>query len=136
MRVFIDTNILISIDIRPESKPSLAFFKAAYACNNKAVICEYSIEELYRVFKRKFSGYIPEMTNFLAKHMPVLEIVPLPSEQYVSEQLIRDENDRPILRAAIYAETDILLTGDKDFLESGITTPCIMNSSEFLAFEQ
>lgn len=28
-------------------------------------------------------------------------------------------NDRPILRAAIYANADILLTGDKDFLESG-----------------
>lgn len=26
-------------------------------------------------------------------------------------------NDRPILRAAIYANADILLTGDKDFLD-------------------
>ena len=72
------------------------------------------------------------MTDFLVKYMPVLEVVPVPDEPYEAEQLIRDENDRPILRAAINARADILLTGDKDFLESGITTPRIMSASDFL----
>lgn len=40
--------------------------------------------------------------------------------------------DRPILRAAINAKADIILTGDKDFLESGIENPKILTASEFL----
>jgi len=40
--------------------------------------------------------------------------------------------DRPILRAAIAAKVDALLTGDKDFLESSITIPKIMTAAEFL----
>ncbi len=46
--------------------------------------------------------------------------------------LIRDVKDRPILRAAIKARADVLLTGDKDFLESGVENPAIMTPAEFL----
>ena len=41
-------------------------------------------------------------------------------------------NDRPILRAAIKAESDVFLTGDKDFLESDVTDPKIMTAAEFI----
>ncbi len=37
-------------------------------------------------------------------------------------------------RAAIEAKADILLTGDKDFLESGLKNPIIMTPSEFLKY--
>ena len=123
---------MISCIIWPDSKPSQAFFKAAYTHTNKAIISEHSIEELHRVFSRKFPGYVQGMADFLAEHFHVLEIVPYIIETYEAEQLIRDENDRPILRAAIHAKADILITGDKDFLDSGITSPRIMSASEFL----
>ena len=45
---------------------------------------------------------------------------------------IRDVMDRPILRAALNANADVLLTGDKDFLESGLSHPRIMTATEFL----
>ena len=48
------------------------------------------------------------------------------------EAKIRDANDRPILRAAIMVGADIILTGDKDFLESGIERPLIVTPAEFL----
>ena len=72
------------------------------------------------------------MYDFLSEAMINLWLVPMPEKENTSEQLIRDIKDRPVLRAAISAGADILLTGDKDFLESGITTPRIMNASEFL----
>ena len=50
----------------------------------------------------------------------------------MTETQIRDVNDRPILRAAIEAGADVLLTGDKDFLESGVKHPAIMTPAEFL----
>lgn len=40
--------------------------------------------------------------------------------------------DRPILRAAIYANADVILTGDKDFLEADISCPQILTAAEFL----
>ena len=51
---------------------------------------------------------------------------------YTTETQIRDVNDRPILRASIEAKADVLLTGDKDFLESGVKKPAIMTPAEFL----
>ena len=53
----------------------------------------------------------------------------------MSESQIRDADDRPILRAAIAAKADVLLTGDKDFLESGLKKPMIMTPAEFLSMD-
>ena len=58
-----------------------------------------------------------------------------PVEEYSSEIKIRDINDRPILRAAIHAKADILLTGDKDFLESGLSNPLIMTATAFISMD-
>lgn len=38
----------------------------------------------------------------------------------------------PILRAAKFAEVDLPLTGDKDFLESGVNNPRIVNPTTFI----
>ena len=56
----------------------------------------------------------------------------VPHETTSDEIKIRDIADRPILRAAITADADILLTGDKDFLESGIKHPMILTATEFV----
>ena len=57
----------------------------------------------------------------------------MPVDETLSEAKIRDVKDRPILRAAINADADILLTGDKDFLESGLEKPKAMTPTEFLS---
>lgn len=38
------------------------------------------------------------------------------------------------MRAAVAVRVDVILTGDKDFLESGIVEPKIMNAAAFLAW--
>ena len=38
------------------------------------------------------------------------------------------------VRAAILAIADVLLTGDKDFLESGLTHPAIMTPADLLLY--
>lgn len=62
-----------------------------------------------------------------------MEVVPTPVEEAEEESHIRDVADRPILRAALNAKVDVLLTGDKDFLESGVLNPKIMTAAEFIA---
>ena len=72
------------------------------------------------------------LEKFLSVALLTLELVPVPTEEDMTETQIRDVNDRPILRAAIEAKADVLLTGDKDFLESGVKNPAIMTPVEFL----
>ena len=131
MKIFIDTNILISSALWPGSIPSQAFNKASSPCN-MVMSSEYNIHEMIKVFHRKFQCRLSTLYNFLAGAMDVLWIVPMTDDEDISERLIRDVKDRPVMRAAINAVADILLTGDKDFLESGITNPRIMSASEFL----
>lgn len=61
--------------------------------------------------------------------------VPVPFEKCEEEEKIRDEKDRPLLRAAIRFGAEYFLTGDKDFLESGVKNPKIINVSDFLDLE-
>ena len=45
--------------------------------------------------------------------------------------LLRDKKDYPILAAAMAADVDILLSGDKDLLTVEIERPEIINSKNF-----
>ncbi|MBQ2615906.1 MAG: putative toxin-antitoxin system toxin component, PIN family [Synergistaceae bacterium] len=135
MRVFTDTNILISSALWPNSVPARAFDKATLP-PNRGVICEQNLDELIRTYYNKFQNRHSAISRFLFKIFFSMEFIPLPEDSIGSEKLVRDVKDRPLLRAAINAGVDILLTGDKDFLESGITNPRIMSASEFLKLEQ
>lgn len=131
MRVLIDTNILISAALSSNGTPYRAFIKAV-SYPNHGLICEQNIDEMRRIFNRKFPRKIAALEKFLSLALMTLEMVPTPVEEYKSEMQIRDINDRPILRAAIHANADILLTGDKDFLESGLENPKIMTAIDFV----
>lgn len=131
MKILIDTNILISAALSSNGTPFKAYVKAVSYPNN-GIICEQNIDELRRIFNRKFPKKLSALEEFLALALPALEIVPTPETETESESKIRDVMDRPILRAAINAHADVILTGDKDFLESGIENPKILTASEFL----
>lgn len=92
------------------------------------------MDEMKRIFNKKFPNRLTSLDKFLSIALLTLEFVPIPTEENVSETQIRDVNDRPILRAAIEAKADVLLTGDKDFLESGVEKPMIMTPAEFLQY--
>lgn len=131
MRVLIDTNILISAALNSNGTPYKAFLKAV-TYPNKGLVCDQNIEELRRIFNRKFPQKIALLEHFLSIALIVLEVVFTPTEENEMEGAIRDIADRPILRAAIAAKVDVLLTGDKDFLESGITNPRMITAAEFV----
>ncbi len=131
MRILIDTNVLISAILNPEGTPFQAYLKAV-SFPNHALICDQNIEELKRIFNKKFPKRIDALNRFLSIALLSIEIVQIPTDENDSESLVRDAADRPILRAAINANADILLTGDKDFLESGIDHPQILTPAQFL----
>lgn len=133
MRVLIDTNVLISAALSAAGTPFHAYIKAA-SYPNRGLICEQNVDEMKRIFYKKFPNRLAALDKFLSVALMTLELVPIPTDVSNLEKQIRDIKDRPILRAAIDAKADILLTGDKDFLESGVITPKIMTPSEFLEY--
>ena len=131
MRVLIDTNVLISAALSANSVPYQAYVKAA-SYTNHGLICEQNVDEMKRIFNKKFPKRLAALDKFLSIALLTLELVPIPTDENMSESQIRDADDRPILRAAIEAKADVLLTGDKDFLESDLKNPMIITPAEFL----
>ena len=131
MRILIDTNVLISAALSANGTPFQAYIKAT-SYHNHGLICEQNVDEMKRIFNKKFPQRLESLNKFLSIALLTLELVPIPTDENLSELQIRDVNDRPILRAAINAKADILLTGDKDFLESGLENPVIMTPVGFL----
>ncbi len=131
MRVLIDTNVLISAALNVNGVPYQAYVKAA-SYPNHGLICEQNVDEMKRIFNKKFPKRLAALDKFLSIALLTLELVPIPTDENVLESQIRDVNDRPILRAAIAAKVDVLLTGDKDFLESGLENPVVMTPADFL----
>lgn len=133
MRILIDSNVLISAALNINSTPFEAYTKAA-TYPNHGLICDQNVDEIKRIFNKKFPQRLAALDQFLSLALLTLELVPIPTDINISESQIRDINDRPILRAAIEAKADILLTGDKDFLESGLKNPIILTPTEFLKY--
>lgn len=133
MRVLIDTNVLVSAALNAKGTPFKAYIKAA-TYPNHGLICEQNVDEIKRIFNKKFPDKIAALDKFLFLALMTLELVPVPMNEKMAESQIRDVDDRPILRAAIEAKADVLLTGDRDFLESGVKNPMIMTPTEFVEY--
>lgn len=131
MRVLIDSNVLFSSALNPNGTPFKAYVKAVTSPNT-GIICQQNIDELRRTFNRKLPDKIQLLESFLAIAMTALEIVTVPNSKYDIERLVRDPDDRPILRAAINAKADVIVTGDNDLLEANIEHPIICNPAQFL----
>lgn len=131
MRIFLDTNILIPAILSPKGV-SAAAYRAAVTHPNHAFICEVNVQELRSVFIRKFPERLVFLEQFLVCALAVIDIVPLPEDPIAEELAVRDPTDRPILRAAIANDADILLTGDKDFLEMELVSIPVMTPRQFV----
>ena len=132
MRILIDTNVLISAALNPGGVPYQAYVKAV-TYPNHGIICEQNVDEIKRVFNKKFPDKLSALDRFLATALMTLELVPMPTRERDLEVKVRDAADRPILRAAVEAGADILLTGDWDFLEAGIEHPSIVTPMTFIS---
>lgn len=128
MRILIDTNILFSALVFPNSKPARALLYVAE--NHEMVLCDRNIVELRDILKRKAPKFLPDADALLAEMS--YELIP---SIYHAEKLIRDAKDQPILNAAIVSDVDIILTGDKDFLSLEMEHPKCMTVTQFFESE-
>ena len=127
MRVLIDSNVLLSALFYPESKPAKALIHAAD--NHELILTDHNIAELRRIASEKFSEGHADIELFLNEL--TFELITAPE---APQKLINDPKDAPILNAAIIANVDIIISGDKHFLELNIEHPIVMKAAEYLKY--
>ena len=128
MRILVDTNVLFSSLLFPRSKPAQALLHAVDY--HEIVLCDRNIAELRDILRRKAPKYLPDAEVLIAE-LPY-ELIPAVDH---AEKLIRDAKDQPILNAAIVADVDVILTGDKDFLSLEMEHPRCLTVAQFLEEE-
>jgi putative PIN family toxin of toxin-antitoxin system len=124
MRVMVDTNVIISAILNEDSLSDTVLNEVCE--NHELILCDYIISECYDVAKRRFPMKIQVLDKLFAKLR--FELVPAPR---LSEIQMRDVKDQPILNTAIEYNVDVLVTGDKHFIELDIEIPQICTPSEY-----
>lgn len=129
LRVMLDTNILFSALFYP-STATRHFFNVLLA-NHRIVLCNYVSDELRRITCEKWPKRAFAADIFL-NELPYETVNTPATWSTLLIPKIRDENDAPILAAAILENVDVLVTGDKDFLVLDLPKPKIMTMAEFV----
>jgi putative PIN family toxin of toxin-antitoxin system len=128
MRVMIDTNVIISAVYNPKSKPAIIL---CHVCeHHELVLCDYIVVECYDVIMRKF----PQHTAIFDKLLASIgyDLITAPREGLI----MSDPKDSPILNAAIIADVDIIISGDKHFLSLDMGRPEVMSPSRYFELEK
>ncbi len=127
MHVMIDTNIIISVMLNPKGQVSSVIKRSCSSIHSAYRHFVFWKEE---VIRRKWPHKLAQIDAFL--QMLPYEIVRTP-DVLPETPHIRDEDDRPVLATAMLSEADVLLTGDKDFLDVEKTRPEILTPAQFAA---
>ena len=139
MRVLIDTNVLISMLLRPSEDGSVrAVFRAFTAGRFTLLISKKLIDELTETVRTKFrlSKRVTEeqLINFTTLLNQTAELIDEIEDTIPT--VTRDPDDDYVLAYALVGSADFLVTGDKDLLslEGQIEGLQIVTPSQFLAF--
>ena len=134
MKYLFDTNVLVSAALFPQGVAGRAY-DLALTEPALVVVCDYSLSELRNVFAAKFPDRQASLESFLEGMTSGIDIVSAPEsvDSAIAVEAIRDPKDWPILRAALAAHADVIVTGDKDLLEAGLSHPIVMTPGRFLS---
>ncbi len=97
------------------------------ARHHELVLCDRNIAEMRDVLRRKAPYALADMEVFLAEL--AFDLVAAPE---CPEKLMDDPKDQPILNAAIVSGVDIIVTGDKHFLNLSMECPCAMTPAQYI----
>lgn len=127
MKIMLDTNVLIS---------ALVFGGKAGELLGRLFESEhvlYVSEYIDREFKEKLENKWPDKAERVYGLYRCLDICFCKSTNEILGNL-RDEKDVPVLSDAIYHGIDVILSGDKDFLEAGLKKPLIYSPTMMLEY--
>ena len=79
MRCFIDSNILISAGLFPNSVPAAALTKAVTPPNT-AYVSDYSLDEVNRIANEKFPEKVRQIETFLYRTLFTVQLINTPTD--------------------------------------------------------
>lgn len=127
MKILLDTNVLIS---------AFVFGGQAGKLLNRLFSSEYELyvsEYIDQEFKAKLELKWPAKAKSVYELYHKLDIHFCESTNHILGSL-RDEKDIPVLSDALFHEVDLILTGDRDFLDAGLDHPLVYSPSMMLEF--
>ena len=117
MRVFLDTNVLVSAFA---TRGLCADVFRHVLAEHTLVSGEVVLRELRRVLRRKLK--LPSrMVNSIEALLREHEVTPKPKAP--ADIPIRDPDDKWIVASAVAAQAEILVTGDRELLDLGQRAP-------------
>ncbi|MBR1742656.1 MAG: putative toxin-antitoxin system toxin component, PIN family [Lachnospiraceae bacterium] len=122
MRIMLDTNVLISAFVfgGPTKELLLKLLSKDY----ELYVSDYVDREFREKLELKWTEKGKKVYNLYRQ----LSFCFCESTTEQSGEL-RDVKDIPVLSDALYHRADIILSGDKDFLEAGLTHPMVYSPS-------
>jgi putative PIN family toxin of toxin-antitoxin system len=127
LRVFLDTNVLVSAFI---SRGISAEIFRIIVKEHDLIIGDLVLIELKRILHTKLKMPLTQVNNIL-NYLKSFEQINYSGEKSTFE--IRDKDDENILVLALKSNSDVLITGDKDFLDVRKTLSIkVLNPREFL----
>ena len=127
MKILLDTNVLISALVFGGQTGKL--LEILFPSEHELYVSEYVDKE----FKAKLEKKWPTKANVVYDLYHKLDIHFCESTKDILGTL-RAEKDIPVLSDALYHKIDLILTGDRDFLEAGLDYPLIYSPSMMLEF--
>jgi len=115
-RVFLDSNVIFSGLYSSEGAPAIIlehFVKG----NISVVVSQQVLEEVIRTVKEKLPDFLPALRRLLVNTPPEVAADPkLPDIKRWTKKL--HLGDATILAAAVTAQSDYFITGDRHFVEN------------------
>jgi putative PIN family toxin of toxin-antitoxin system len=125
MRVMIDTNVILSALMFPNSKPAQALMLVAE--KHDMVLCDHIVNEV----RDKVNLKRPDLLSVANELLDTIVFETVPAGEGENLQ-IGDPDDAPILNAAISGKVDIIVSGDKHFKDLDLVSPKTQSPAEFL----
>lgn len=134
LRVFLDSNVVFS-GLYSSGGPAGTILQRFIEGKLKVVISQQVLEEVVRTIKEKLPEALPALRRLLV-NIPLEVVADQSSEEVAQWAKVIHPDDAGILAAAVAAQPDYLITGDKHFFanpgiveKSGLN---IITPAEFL----
>lgn len=117
MRVFLDTNVLVSAFA---TRGVCADVLRVVLAEHTLVTGEVVLRELGRVLRTRIGlppGAVREIDEFLREY----EVIPKPATRAAVPQ--RDPDDQWVVASAVESRADVLVSGDRDLLDIAAEAP-------------
>ncbi len=115
-RVFLDSNVIFSGLYSSKGAPSVILERFIEG-KLRVVVSQQVLDEVIRTIKAKLPEALPALRKLLVNAPPEIRKDPIPEEVKRWSGLL-DVGDAAILAAAVAAQPDYFVTGDRHFIEN------------------